>query len=322
MKLKPFTALEPRTVDEARSFLRKHKDNAVIKAGGTALVPEMKMGLVAPEYVVLLNCLEGMDGIIEKKDGLHIGAMASLHDIRTSPLVKKEWAPLAEAVEQVSAPGLHYQSTLGGNICQNTRCKYYNQSEFWRKVKGMCYKRGGDRCHVGPGIKRCQSIYQGDLAPLLICLDAKAVVASPRKEEKLPLSGLFTGRGEKPLRLASNQMITEFVVPPIKRRKAGYEKLRERGSLDYPELGIAAMLDMKGKTVSESRFVLTAMGSGPVVVSDPFLRARKLDQAFIDDAAGKVISSLKPVSNLRSSPTYRKKMAGVLVKRLLGRWVV
>jgi 4-hydroxybenzoyl-CoA reductase subunit beta len=321
MKLNRFEALLPTNIEEAKSFLRKYKDKAVVKAGGTALIPEMKCGLKAPEYVVLLNDVVGLSFIEEMTDGLHIGAMTSLHEIKNDKTVKKNYPALAEAAEAVSAPGLHYQSTIGGNICQNTRCLYYNQSEFWRRTKEPCFKLGGEVCLAVPAGKRCQSVFQGDITPVLICLDAKVRVVSPRKEEVLGIKGLYTNRGAKPLRLAPNQFVSEIIIPPAGEKKCVYEKLRERGSLDYPLLGVAASIEKNGDKVMESKFVVTAMASGPIEISEPFLRSRALDDAFIDDAVSIVFKKVRPVANLSSSPAYRKKMTKVLVEQALRRCI-
>ena len=150
-------------------------------------------------------------------------------------------------------------------------------------------------------------------------MDAKIRVVSPRKEEVISINGLYTNRGANPLRLKANQFVSEIIIPPVGEKKVIYEKLRERGSLDYPDLGVAVMLEMKGDKVTENRFVLTAVASGPVDISEPFLRSRPLDDGFIDDALSIVYKKARPVANLSSPPTYRKKMTKVLVDRALRR---
>jgi len=319
MRLSKFTTHRPGTVKEAVSLLKKHKDKAALKAGGTALVPEIKLGLLKPEHVILLEAIEGLDSIEEKEDGLHIGAMASLQAIEQSAVVKKGYPALAEAAEVVSAPSLHCQSTIGGNICQNTRCMYYDQSAFWRGVKGPCFKQGGDRCNAAPGMKNCHSVYQGDLAPVLICMDTKVRVVSPKKEEVMNLSDLFTGKGANPFRLDGSRLLTEVILPKLDAKKVAYEKLTERAALDYPLAGVAAFIKMHGENIEESGFVVTAMGPAPIVVSEPFLRSRRFDDAFISEAADMVSKKTKPLANLSTTPAYRKQMTKVLVERVLRR---
>jgi len=317
MMLGEFEALQPASVEEVSALLRKHKDAAALKAGGTALIPEMKCGLKKPEYVITLSSVEGMDGIEECDDGLHIGAMASLRAVKTADVVREKYPALARAIEDVSAPSMHHQSTIGGNICQNTRCQFYNQSEFWKSGLDPCFKMGGERCHAAPGAKKCNSVYQGDLAALLMCMEAKLRIIAPRSERIAELSSLFTGRGHAPLRLKPNELVADIIIPPPDGRKFGYAKLRERGSLDYPILGVAAMLELKGSMCHRSSFVVTAMGPKPLVIEEPFLRSREVDDGFIEDAAHHVRKKVRPIANLSSTPAYRKEMSGVLVERVV-----
>ncbi len=317
MLLNQFEALQPSTLEETRAFLRRYKDAAALKAGGTALIPEMKCGLRSPEYVITLGSVEGLDDIREEGDGLHIGATASLHRVKTHPVVLDKYPALARAIESVSAPSMHHQSTIGGNICQNTRCQFYNQSEFWKSGLDPCYKMGGELCHAAPGAKKCNSVYQGDLAALLMCMEAKVRIISPRSERIAELSSLFTGRGHAPLRLKPNELVADILIPPPDGRKFGYAKLRQRGSLDYPILGVAAMLELRGSMCHRSTFVVTAMGPKPLVIVEPFLRSREVDDGFIEDAAHHVRRKVRPIANLSSTPAYRKEMSGVLVERVV-----
>lgn len=314
-----FIALTPEKLEEVTCYLQKYRDKAVIKAGGTALIPEMKLGLKAPDYVVLINDVAELDFIEETSDGLSIGAATSLYAIKNNNVVKKKYPALVEAVEAVSAPGLHYQSTIGGNICQDTRCVYFNQSEFWRSTGPACFKTGGSECRAVPAGKKCRAVFQGDITPMLMCLDAKVRVVSRRREKVIDIGELYTGRGDKPLRLAPNQLVTEVIIPPLEDKRCVYEKLRERGSLDYPLLGIAVMVELKGKKVNTSKFVVTAMASGPIEISEPSLSSRNLDDTFLEDAAGIVQRRVKPVANISSTPAYRKKMTKVLVLHALRR---
>jgi 4-hydroxybenzoyl-CoA reductase beta subunit len=319
MRLREFEALQPMSLEETTSLLRKYKNSAVLKAGGTSLVPEMGLGLKRPEHVITLSSVEGMDAIEEGSDGLHMGAMASLYQVKTSPLVKRHLPALARAVEEVSAPVMHYQSTIGGNLCQNTRCQFYNQSEFWRGTVQPCFKRGGGACLAAPGAKRCGSVYQGDLAAILICMDAKMRIHSPRKERVEELERLYTGKGEFPLRLRPNELVSELIIPPPpNNRRFGYEKLRERGSLDYPALGIAAMMELDGTLCKDHRFVITAAGPKPLVISDPSLNGKVVDQGCIESAARLVHRKFRPIANIPLTPQYRRSMSKVLVERVLG----
>lgn len=319
MRLQPFTTFQPNTVKEALTLKQKYKEKALFKAGGTALIPEMRLGLKKPEFVILLNGIEEMKTIAKKTDGLHIGAAASLDDVKKSPLVAKGWVPLAQAVEAVSAPSMHVQSTIGGNLCQDTRCIYYDQSEFWRGVKGACFKQGGDRCHAVKASKTCHSVYQGDLAALLVCMDASVIVATPRQEKTVPVVDLFSGNGLAPLRLPANAVITRIVIPPLGKKKVVYEKFTDRGGLDYPLAGVAALVEVKKGSVDRHCFVATSVASAPLVVTEPPLNGRKFDDGFIADAAGVIFKKAKPVANTVAAPAYRKEMTKALLERALRR---
>ncbi len=326
MRLRSFTTFQPKTLQEALFLRHKYKRNAVLKAGGTSLIPEMRLGLKKPDYVILLDLVEEIRVIEEKDDGLHIGAMASLQQIKKAKLnvhqsaaVANLYGPLIEAIDQVSAPSMHYQSTIGGNLCQDTRCIYYDQSEFWREIKGLCFKQGGDRCHAVPAAKSCHSVYQGDLAPALICMDAEVSVSSPKKTQIVKIADLFSGNGITPLRLPANSLITEIIIPPLGTKKIAYEKLSDRGALDYPVAGVAAFVKMRDGFVEEHGFVATSIGPAPLVVTAPLLNARRFDEDFISQAAGAVFKKARPVANTSAAPAYRRQMVKTLAEKALRR---
>lgn len=319
MRLNVFTTFQPKTLKEALLLKQKYKEKALLKAGGTALIPEMRLGLKKPECVILLNDIEEMKEIVKKRDGLHIGAAASLYDVGKSPLVAKGWAPLAGAVETVSAPSMHFQSTIGGNLCQDTRCIYYDQSEFWRGVKGACFKQGGDRCHAVPGSKTCRSVYQGDLAPILVCMDASVCIATPKQEKMVKIADLFSGNGLAPFKLPANAIIAGIVIPPVGKKKIAYEKFSERGALDYPVAGVAASVEFSRNRVKSHCFVATSIGSAPLVLSEPLLNGRRFDEDFIAAAAEAIFRKARPVANTAAAPAFRKEMTKALLERVLRR---
>ncbi len=319
MRLHAFKTFRPNTLKEALSLKSRYKKNAVLKAGGTSLIPEMRLGLKNPQYVILLDHVREISGIEEKPDGLHVGAAASLQDIKTSATVKEHYGPLAEAIENVSAPSLHYQSTIGGNICQDTRCIYYDQSEFWRSIKGACFKQGGDKCNAVPASKICRSVYQGDLAPVLICMDASVRISSPKKDKLIKIADLFSGNGLSPLKLPPNSILTEIILPRLETRKVAYVKQSERGALDYPVVGVAAFVKLRRGLVEENGFAVTAIGPAPLVVTEPLLNARRLDEGFISYAAEVVAKKAKPIANMSATPAYRKYLVKILVGKVLRR---
>jgi 4-hydroxybenzoyl-CoA reductase subunit beta len=214
---------------------------------------------------------------------------------------------------------MHFQATIGGNVCQDTRCIYYDQSEFWRGAKGACFKQGGDRCHAVPGSKTCRSVYQGDLAPILVCMDASLGISTPKQEKTVRIADFFSGKGLTPFRLPANAIVTGVLIPPLGEKRVVYEKFSERGSLDYPVAGVAACVEIKRGRVDSHRFAATSVGSAPLVLSEPLLNGRRFDEDFIAAAAEAIFRKAKPVANTVSAPAYRRQMTKALLERALGR---
>lgn len=210
---------------------------------------------------------------------------------------------------------------MAGNLCQNTRCFYYNQSRFWRRVRGACYKTGGDRCHVVEGGDRCFATYQGDLAPALIALGATVTLARQDGARTIPLEELYTGKGKRPLALEKGEILTEVRVPAFVSGAGGkYQKLRQRGAMDYPLVAVAATVVKNGSEVCAwTRVALTGVGRGPLVVqaASDLLK----DQPFADDLVSQVADAAyelaRPVNNVGSDASYRRKMVRTLTKRAL-----
>jgi 4-hydroxybenzoyl-CoA reductase subunit beta len=231
---------------------------------------------------------------------------------------------LAQAARIVATPHLQWMGTLGGNLCQDTRCFYYNQSELWRDARPDCYKSGGALCQAIGGSERCHSAYQGDLAPLLIALEARARLVRNGQQRTIPLGALYTGKGENPIGLAPDEVLTEIEVPPQTGAwGADYQKLRYRGAMDYPLLGVAAVLSRNAdrKECAKARIVLTAVASAPVMIEEAgqLLQGERLNEAIIARAAEAAYEAIHPVARIGSTPLYRRKMVRVLTRRAITR---
>jgi 4-hydroxybenzoyl-CoA reductase subunit beta len=321
MQLPSFEHLQASSLDEALGFLAEHGERARIIAGGTDLLVSMKQRLLVPEYLVNLKAVPELDYISQDDGGLRIGALTTLSSLIRSSAVGEHFPILTQAARMVSAPPLQEMGTVGGNLCLNTRCLYYNQSRFWRQVRGPCYKTGGDRCHVVEGGKRCLATYQGDLAPALIALGATITLAKKGGERALPLVELYTGKGERPLALEAGEILTEVRVPASAAGAGGdYQKLRQRGAMDYPLVGVAAAVRRDGSDVCAwARVALTGVGTGPLVVqkAGDLLQGRRVDEALMSQAADAAYELARPVNNVGSEATYRRKMVRVLTRRAL-----
>ncbi len=325
MRLPSFEHLEPRSLEEALGFLAKHKEQAKIIAGGTELLVCMKHGLLAPAYLVNLKAVRELDFVSEDDGGLRIGALTRLSTLSETPAVRERFPVVAQAAEMVAAPPLQAMGTVAGNLCLNTRCFYYNQSSFWRQARGACYKTGGDRCHVVKGGKRCLATYQGDIAPALIALGATLRMVSNGSEREIPLAELYTGKGRRPLALEPDEIVAEVRVPaPFDGMAGDYQKLRLRGSMDFPLAGAAAVLSRNGSGVcSRARVALTAVGTGPLVVEEAtqLLEGQQVTEDLVAQAAEAAYEAARPASNVGSDASYRRKMVRVLTRRaILNAW--
>jgi 4-hydroxybenzoyl-CoA reductase beta subunit len=213
-------------------------------------------------------------------------------------------------------------ATVGGNLCQDTRCLYYNQSEFWRGAQPDCFKSGGAVCRAISGADRCHSAYQGDLAPVLIALEARVKLVTKESHRTIPLSELYTGEGERPIRLAPGEMLTEIEVPsPGGAGGADYQKLRYRGAMDHPLVGVAALLHRKGETCVKANLVVTAIASAPVLMEEAgrSLQGKRINEAIITQAAQANYEAAHPIAQIGSTSLYRRKMVRVLARRAIER---
>jgi 4-hydroxybenzoyl-CoA reductase subunit beta len=327
MKLPKFEFIQPHSLQEACSILEANDRKAALLAGGTALMVSLRYRLSKPAVVIGLKGLSALDYVGRNgSGGLVIGSMVTLETLEKTPLVLNECAPLAQAVQLVAVPSIRHKATIGGNLCLDTRCIYYNQSEFWRSSLKACFKRGGDVCHAVEKGRRCQAVYQGDLGPVLLALGAEVKIASSNGEKVIPLAEFFTGRGEKPNVLKPEEILVEIRIPPSGHGTAGvYEKLRVRDGMDFPVAGVAVMVKRTPSgAIEQVKMVLGAVGSSPTEVSNAgrLLERHKPSDDLLQSVSREAIDRVQPVGNLAMNASYRKKMVGVLVKRALRRALV
>ncbi|MDY6974486.1 MAG: xanthine dehydrogenase family protein subunit M, partial [Thermodesulfobacteriota bacterium] len=329
MSLPRFEYIAPKTIDEAISVLSEHKGDARVIAGGTDILVNMKNRILTPGYLVDIKEIQGLDYIKNGKGDLRIGVLTTLNSIEASDIVKKTYPVLAKAAGDVGAILHRYSGTIGGNICLDTRCKYYNQSRLWRRGRPVCYKLGGekDNCLLFASAKgkanKCYSVYSGDTAPTLMALGANVKVVGPGGERVIPLGEVFTGDGKRPISLDSAEVLTEVIVPaPAPHSSASYLKLRWREAIDFPLVGVAAniCLDSKDGACKAASVVIGAIASKPLEVTEAgdILAGKKVTDALIEEVGQAAFNKAKPLPNIGScSREYRKEMAGVLTKRAI-----
>jgi 4-hydroxybenzoyl-CoA reductase subunit beta len=308
--LPQFTLHRPATLEEAARLAREPQARVI--AGGTGLIPNLRLGLGAPRTLVSLEALEELRRIEISERGYRIGAAVSLQALSDN---KRLPAALREAARSVAAPAHRSAATLGGNLCLDTRCVYYNQSEQWRRANGYCLKFGGDTCHVAPQGKKCRAAYSGDLAPALLVLDANIEIAGALR----PLQALYQDDGAKHLALQPGEIIAAVHLPPTTGR-SGYAKLRSRGSIDFPLAGVAMRLSSSNNLIRELRVALTGTNSRPVLIEGTeALVGAEAGEATAAALAKLVQKQAGPMRTTLTAADYRRQGAMVLARRLLAR---
>ena len=319
MSLPQFRLLRPRTLNDALAYLGKHSSNIRILAGGTDLLPSMRQKLFEPEYVLDVRHVGELKGIVAEPDGgMRIGALTSLSEIERSPLLREKYPVLTEAAATVASPVLRNMGTIGGNICLDTRCLWYNQSLQWRKACGFCIKKDGDLCHVAPGGTKCWAAFSGDTPPALLCLNAEVEIVGPNGKRIIPLREFYTGIGDDHRRLQPNELLTRVFLPASTAGYQGvYRKLRVRGSIDYPLAGVAVVLRRRNGHVADARIGLTAVNPAPVLVkgATEFLSGKVLDEQVAETVGELAARTAKPLTTSALTPEYRREMIRVFTKR-------
>jgi len=321
MTLPPFELLRPTSLDAALATLERHGTEAQVIAGGTDLIPSMKQRLFAPRVLVDLKRLRDLDGVRTAPDGtLVMGALTKISALVNSALVASQFPVLHQAARQVASPLLRNLGTLGGNLCLDTRCLYYNQSGFWREALGYCLKKDGTICHVAPGGRVCWAVFSGDTAPALLALDARVELASPRGRREIPLADFYLNDGAARLAKAHDELLIAVRVPPSSAGWSGiYKKYRVRQSIDYPLAGVAAVMRKSADgTCLDARVALTAVNPAPKLVEAArLLRGRRYDPALVEEVAHEAIRTGKPLRTSASTPEYRRHILRVFVRRAL-----
>ena len=317
--LPEFTLLRPTGLADVAAALAGPTPARLI-AGGTDLLPNLRRGLEQPALLVDLSSVKDMTGIDAASDGtLVLGAGLTLATIAIDGTLAQRLPALAEAARAAAGPGHRSAATLGGNLCQDTRCIFYNQSEWWRAANGYCLKRGGDTCHVAPQGARCHAAFSGDLAPVLLAMGAEVELLSIRGTRWLPLADLYRDDGAAHLTLASDEVLTRVRTPAAPAGLAcGYRKARVRGAMDFPLAGVAVALRMADAKLATVAIGVSGVASRPIALAGlETLIGAPVDAALLA-AIGKAVQ--KQVSPMRSTITesnYRRQVAATLAQRLV-----
>src|SRR5712691_2448692 len=319
MSLPEFQLARPRTLPEAMAFLREH-ENTRILAGGTDLLPSMRQKLFAPDHVLDIGRIPELKGIRETGQGTEIGALTALAEIEHSSFLREQYPVLVEAARTVASPILRNMGTIGGNICLDTRCLWYNQSLAWRKSCGFCIKKDGDLCHVAPSSTKCWAAFSGDTPPALLCLDAEIEIASAAGIRRMKISDFYTGDGVAYRNLQPTELVTRVILAASSGGYRGaYRKLRIRGSIDYPLAGVAVVMKRSNGHVEDARIGITAVNPAPLLVKGvtELLEGKGLTEELAEAAGDLAAKTAKPLTTSSLTPEYRREMIRVFTKRAL-----
>ncbi len=322
LRLPPFRYHRPVTVSEAVA-LHLECETGQYVAGGTDLIPNMKHGLFEPPDLISLRRVQELRGVERRNGELRVGAGETLASIATDPLVLEHAPALAAAAGQVAGPQLRNAGTLGGNLCLDTRCTYYNQTRFWREALGFCLKKDGSVCHVTKVGKKCVAAHSADTPPVLMSLDATVELTGPDGSRELPVADLFVTDGIWNSRREPSEVLCAVRIPVRPDRRQGYAKLRQRKSIDFPLLTVAVAADMAGDVVTSVRGVVTALGARPRVLSgwDELAQGRRLDADLIEALAARAHEQCRPLENMIVDVDWRRAMVPVYVRKALAQLV-
>ena len=297
MRLPWFEYRAPRSADEAARILAGEGPGAMLVAGGTDLLPNMKRRHQSPSTLVALRGVEELKAV-NNGAGLQLGAGLTLTEVVETPAVRERYAGLWQAAAQVATPHLRNMGTLGGNVCLDTRCSYYNQSYEWRKAIDFCLKKDGETCWVATASKRCVAVSSTDTAP------------------EIAIADLYRNDGIDYLARKPEELLTAIVLPEATGWRSSYWKLRRRGSFDFPVLGVAAAVRLAADgTVEAARIALGAVASRPFLVPKvgDAMVGRKLSDEVIGEAAATVASRAKPMDNADMNLYWRKEVVASFV---------
>lgn len=318
MRLPAFRYRGARTIADAAGWLAENPADTMLIAGGTDVLPKMKRRQQTPTTLI------GLRGIRELADvtnanGITVGAGVTLSKLLAYPAIRDAYPGLWQAIAQIATPHLRNMGTIGGNLCLDTRCTYYDQTYEWRKAIDFCLKRDGQRCWVATSSPRCLAVSSTDTAPMLQALGASVTLVSSAGQRVIPVGELFANDGIHYLTRRPDEILTNITLPPSSGWRSAYWKLRRRGSFDFPVAAAAVAVKLDGLDVLDVRIVLGAVASRPVESENAatILKGRRLTDEAIAEAAVAASEVAKPMDNTDFELVWRKAMVRTLVSNAL-----
>jgi 4-hydroxybenzoyl-CoA reductase subunit beta len=324
IRLPAFTYRAPKTLAEAAQILAAEGPTAMVLGGGTDLLPNMKRRQQTPRTLVGLRQIEELRQS-RSGSGRELGAGLSLHSLVNDKQLDPQkgadraYAALWQAASQVATPHIQAMGTLGGNLCLDTRCSYYNQSLQWRQAIDFCMKKDGCICWVATSSPKCLAISSSDTAPALIALSARVKLYSQSGLREVPLAALYQNDGMNYLLRRPDEILVSVQLDPMPGWRSTYLKLRRRGSIDFPVLSVAAAVQLDGEKICAARIVLGAVASCPLSADEAAasLLGGRLDDASIEEAARLAARLAHPLDNTDLGGVFRKRVAREFVSRAL-----
>ena len=317
--LPDFQLLRPATATDAVRMRALHPGSRYL-AGGTDLLPNMRRGLVATGVVIDLSGVEELTDLHEAAGALYLGAGVTLATLAAHPIVQNRLPALAQAASSVAGPTHRIAATLGGNLCLETRCRFYNQSESWRQANDYCLKLGSDTCRVATKSARCFAAFSGDLAPALMVLDAEVEILGPLGTRVLPIAEFYRDDGLAWLAMAPDELLVAVRLPLRTGGSSAYEKVRVRGAIDFPLAGVAVVLRREGDAIADLRIAMTGVSSRPEYIGGlDALIGQPLDATAWAILARQLKTGLKAMETTLVDVPFRRRIAPVLARRLVER---
>lgn len=322
LPLPNFEYLRPESIDEAAERLGEAPGDTLLIAGGTDLVPNMKHGLFSPRRLLAIGGLTELREIeVEDDGGLRIGAGATLSTVAADPRIRNAYPSLARAAGLVAGPQLRNMGTLGGNLCLDTRCVYYNQTHFWREALGYCLKKEGDACRVVTQGRKCVAAFSADTPGPLITHGATVLLRSASDAREIPVDEFFHADGVSNTVRRPDELVVAVRLPaPDSRRRSWYEKLRVRDSIDFPILSIAVSgLVDPDETIRDLDIVVGALAARPKRLGglEAIVQGRRLDEELIAEIGAVAKRQCRPLTNINVDPEWRREVVPAHLARAL-----
>jgi 4-hydroxybenzoyl-CoA reductase subunit beta len=331
--LPQFRIVTPKTLAEAIAA-RADNPQALPLGGGTDLVVNIRRGIVAPPVLIDMNRVQELHAIHADDKSIELGASVTLSEIARHPAINKYYPVVAQAAAHIAGPTHRNMGTVGGNLCLDTRCIFYNQSEWWRDANNHCLKTTGTICHVAPKSRGvCFATFSGDLAPALLTLGAEVDIAGPSGKRTIPLEKLYIGfarqdvpvtetqgDGKYYLSLRPGELVTAVRANNTAGLRSAYDKIRIRRSIEYPVAGVAVALKKDKGKLADLRIAFTGTNPRPVLLAGTAeLCGGGLDERVIKGLDALVRDQIMPMKTTFTPGHYRRRVAAVLARRLLTR---